>query len=79
LGKPQKTQLELNKLERFIRIVELPLHPGDTLRGYQPEIIWVEGDRVVRRKLVDKPNLFEYAYTNAGELIDPRNESFPDA
>lgn len=67
------------KLERFIRIVELPRAPGDAYTGYQPELIWVDGDKVVRRKMIDKPNLFEYAYTNAGEMIDPRNESYPDA
>lgn len=63
------------KLQRFIRIVQLPLAAGDTFTGYQPELIWVDGDKVVRRKLVDKPNLFEFAYSSAGELVDPRNES----
>jgi len=62
------------KLERFIRIVEMPLKPGDMYQSYQPEIVIIDGDRVVQRRLVDKPNLFEYAFTQAGELIDPRNE-----
>lgn len=63
------------KLERFIRIIELPRKPTDAFVGYQPEVVWVEGDRIIKRKLVDKPNLFEFAFTQAGELIDPRNES----
>lgn len=72
--------VESVKLQRFLRIVELPRKPGDTYVGYQPEIIWVDPqtDRVVKRKLVDKPNLFEYAFTQAGEFIDPRNESVPE-
>ena len=52
---------------------------GDAFQGYQPELVWLDGDRVVRRKLVDKPNLFEFAFTQAGEYIDPRNESVADA
>lgn len=65
----------LRECQRFIRIVELERKQGDVFSGFQPEIIWVDGDRVVKRKVVDKPNLFEYAFTQAGELIDPRNES----
>jgi hypothetical protein len=73
-----KPKLEI-PLQRFIRIVELPRKPGDTLIGYQAEVIWIDdADRVVKRKLIDKPNLFEYAYTQAGEYIDPRNESLPE-
>lgn len=81
MAKPQSKppSAEPRQIERFVRIVELPMKPGDTLRGYQTEIIQVEGDKVIARKLVDKPNLFEYAYSHAGDLIDPRNESHPDA
>lgn len=66
---------EPRKLERFIRIIEHPLKKGESFPGFQPEVIWVENDHIVKRKLVDKPNLFEYAFTQAGEMIDPRNES----
>jgi hypothetical protein len=63
------------KLERYIRIIEHPMKTGESFQGFQPEVIWVENDRIVRRKLVGKPNLFEYAFTQSGEMIDPRNES----
>lgn len=63
------------KPQRYIRIVELLPKPGEAHRGYQPEIIFVQDDKIVHRKLVDKPNLFEFAYAIAGDLIDPRNES----
>lgn len=66
---------EPRKLERYIRIIEHPLKQGESFPGFQPEVIWADGDRIVKRKLVDKPNLFEYAFTQAGEMIDPRNES----
>lgn len=73
-----KEAVDLNTCERFIRIVELERKAGDTFAGYQPELIWVKDDEVVQRKLIDKPNLFEYAFTQAGEYIDPRNESIPE-
>jgi hypothetical protein len=67
------------KLTRFIRIIEHPLKPGDAFQGYQPECIWLdENDKVVRRKVIDKPNLFEYAYLKAGEIVDPRVELSDD-
>ena len=65
------------KLERFVRIVAIP-NPSDTLVGYQVELAFVDGDKVVRRRLVDKPNLFEYAFATGADFIDPRNASFPD-
>lgn len=61
------------QIERYVRILELPRQPGDAFTGYQPEIILVQNDRVISREQVSKPNLFEYAFTQAGELIDPRN------
>jgi len=77
-GRPRKQEVvEIRKLERFIRIVEIPMQKNDAFKGYQPEIIWVDKDQVVRRKLVDKPNLFEFAFSNAADAIDPRNESLP--
>lgn len=80
IGKKKKEAAEAVRTvqagpERYIRILELPRAPGDQYQGYQPEIVYVENDRIVRRELVSKPNLFEYAFTQAGELIDPRNEA----
>lgn len=60
-------------VEKFYRIKELPLPAGDTFRGYQVEEITVCEDIVVDRKMVDRPNLFEYAQTHAVDLMDPRN------
>lgn len=71
-GKPK------GEIQRFIRIIELEKKHGDTFPGFQPEIIQVVNDKVVKRTMVSKPNLFEFAFTQAGELIDPRNESYPD-
>lgn len=76
--KAHQTKASDAPVERFIRIVELPRKPGDAFAGYQPEIIWVQDGQVIRRAMVDKPNLFEYAFTQAGELIDPRNESYAE-
>lgn len=76
LAKPkEKSEKTAGELQRFIRVVELPLKAGEQFRGYQPEVVWLQDDQVVRRELLGKPNLFEYAYTQAGEFIDPRNES----
>lgn len=61
------------KKEKFYRIKEHDLLPGDVYKGYQPEVIEIEGDKVVSRSLIDKPNLFEYAQTHLIDLIDPRN------
>lgn len=58
---------------RYVRLVELPLAPGDAYQGYQPEIIHVLGDTIVERTMISKPNLFEFAWSQAGEYIDPRN------
>jgi hypothetical protein len=69
------SELKRRSVERYIRIIEHPLKSGEAFQGFQPEVIWVENDKIVRRKLVDKPNLFEFAFTQAGELIDPRNGS----
>lgn len=61
------------KPEMFIRIVEHEMKPGDAYRGYQAEVVEVLGDKVISRRLVDKPNLFEYAQSHAIDLVDPRN------
>jgi hypothetical protein len=67
------------KLTRFVRIVELLPKTGEAFRGYQPELLWLdEQGSVVKREMVDKPNLFEYAFAQAGDLIDPRNEDTRD-
>lgn len=75
---PTANETTKSKPIMFVRIVEHPVPPADTLKGYQPEVIWVDEDRVVKRQLAGKPNLFEYAFSMAGDLIDPRNESLPD-
>jgi hypothetical protein len=72
MGKAKAKEVSAPR-ERFFRIVELPLGPGDTLRGYQAEMVSVEGDRIVERVLLDKPNMFEYAQTHLVDLMDPRN------
>ena len=73
LSEKKKVAASTAPIERYVRILELPLQPGDAFVGYQPEIILVQSDRVISREQVSKPNLFEYAFTQAGELIDPRN------
>lgn len=71
---PLDTESEL-EVERFYRIMEMPLSDGDNFRGYQVEEIAVCQDIVVARKAIDRPNLFEYAQTHAVDLMDPRNLS----
>ena len=66
------------KVEKFFRIVEHPLKPGEVFRGYQGEEISIDGDRVIGRKLIDKSNLFEYAQTHIVDLMDPRNNVKPE-
>lgn len=61
--------------ERFFRIVEHPLKPGDTFRGYQPELIEVADGMVIERKLINKPDMFEYAQSHMIDLMDPRNHA----
>ncbi len=60
------------KPEKFFRLVEHDLENGDTLRGYQPELVEILGDRVTHRTLLEKPDVFEYAQTRLIDLIDPR-------
>lgn len=60
-------------VEQFLRILELERKPGDTYVGYQIQRVVVQGDKVLKREMVGKPDMFEYAFTQAGELIDPRN------
>lgn len=74
-AKAKVTQLPVEKRETFIRMKELPMKPGDVYQGYQVEQIIVLGDQIIERKLVGKPNVFEMAFSSAGELIDPRNEN----
>lgn len=76
-GRPRRLALPADDdsaVQRFVRIIELPPEGGDHFPGFQPEIVFIKDDKVIKRVLVDKPNLFEYAYTKAGEFIDPRVE-----
>jgi len=59
--------------EHFIRIVKTKKNASDHFDAFQPEIITVRGNQIIKRQMIDKPNLFEYAYCIAAELIDPRN------
>lgn len=61
------------EVEHFYRIMELPLKPGDTFRGYQTERVDVLDGRVICRATLDKPNLFEHAQSLMVDLMDPRN------
>lgn len=60
-------------------MMEHPLKPGDHYVGYQAELVLVDGDMVVKKVIIDKPNTFENAWAKALDYIDPRNESLPDA
>lgn len=60
-------------VEKFFRITEHELKAGDYFRGYQAEEITIQDDRVVGRKFLNKPDLFEYAQTHVVDLMDPRN------
>lgn len=63
---------------RYVRIVAHGRKPGDTFEGFQAEIVFMAGDKVIKRQLIGKPDLFENAYSAAADMIDPRNESYPD-
>jgi hypothetical protein len=66
------------EVQYFVRIVEYPLHPNEHYKAYQPEVLVMQGEKVVKRVLVDKKNTFEYAFSKALEYIDNRNESRPN-
>ena len=59
--------------EKFIRIIPLGRGNGH-YDMFQAECIEVVGDKVIGRELIGKPNLYEYAYSGASDLLDPRNE-----
>lgn len=62
----------------FYRILELPLKPGDTHRGYALQRATVVGNAVVTVEEIGKPNLFEYIATQASDFMDPRNVVKPE-
>ncbi len=61
--------------EFFFRITELPQKPGDTYRGYQCEKITLVDGAEIKRELIDKPNMFEYAQSKMLDLMDPRERT----
>ena len=61
------------RVERFIRLIPLGRRDGH-YDGFQPELIEVINDRVTSRRLISKPNLYEYAFAIAADVLDPRNE-----
>ncbi len=72
-AKSHVSKIEIaTKPEKFFRLVEHDLQNGDTLRGYQAEMVEIVGDRVMNRSLLEKPDVFEYAQTRLIDLIDPR-------
>lgn len=58
---------------KYIRLIPLGRGTGH-FDAFQPEVIEVVGDEVVSRKILDKPNLYEFAYAIAADHLDPRNE-----
>lgn len=57
--------------ERYIRIKNVT-RDEDQFPAYQTEVIEVVDDTIVSRRLIGVPDLFEYAYSQAGLLVDPR-------
>ena len=68
-----KKEEATGKTERFIRIVSLGRGEGH-YEAFQPELIEVSGDRVISRKMLSKPNVYEHAFAHGADLLDPRNE-----
>ena len=62
------------KLDRFVRLVEVT-RPTDHFPAYQPEIVFLHGDKVVERRMISKPDLFAYAHPVAIDMVDPRNNN----
>lgn len=60
--------------EYFFRIIELPLKSGDSYRGFQCEKITLVSGTEIKRELIDKPNMFEYAQSRMMDLMDPREQ-----
>lgn len=73
-----KTKEEPQEREQFFRIVEHLQKDNEHYRGYQGEVIEIEGDRVISRRLIDRPNMFEFAQTHVVDLMDPRNHVKPE-
>lgn len=42
--------------------------------AYQAEVVYIQGDKIVRRELLGKPDMFEYVYAQIADQLDPRNE-----
>lgn len=59
--------------EKFIRLVEVT-KDNDMLPAWQPEILEIQGNKVVSRKLVGTRDVWVMAFALAQELIDPRNK-----
>lgn len=63
--------IRTDKCEKFIRLVKVDI--GKThFDAWQPEILTVENDKIIKRELVGKPDVWHMAYIIAQELIDPR-------
>lgn len=64
-------------IESFVRIKKHKLKNGDHWESFQPEVVYVQGDKVVDRKMVSKPDMFEMAFAIAADMVDPRNDEKP--
>lgn len=65
-------------LERFVRIVQHPLRADQTFYEFQTELLEIYEGGVIKRRMVGKPDLFEYAMAYASDWLDPRNDSTPE-
>lgn len=76
MAKPAPKRLDepasLTNCDKFVRIKNVT-RKTDNFEAFQPEVLWLDGDTIVKRELISKPDMFEMAFAIAGDLVDPRN------
>lgn len=67
----QEKAAEVNSkpVEMFVRVKKLK-RPGDHYPASCVEIIYVQGNRIVKRQDVTKPDLIEMTITRAEEILE---------
>ena len=58
-------------VEKFVRLVDVT-RPTDQVPAWQPEILFVQGNKITKRELASKPDTWPMAFSVAQDLIDPK-------
>lgn len=70
--KVEEPVVDLSKCDKFVRIKNVT-QPGENFEAFQPELVWLSGDVIIRREMIGKRDMFEMAFATAADQVDPRN------